>query len=58
MLGSNVLVAPILEKGMTKRLVTLPKGRWKTPSGKILKGGKTYSFIVKLDELLFFERKQ
>ena len=58
MLGSNILVAPILEKGITKRLVILPKGKWKTPNGKILKGGKTYPFAVELDQLLYFDRIQ
>ncbi len=56
MLGSKILVAPILEKGKTKRLVSLPKGKWKTSNGKILKGGKIYPFNVALDQLLFFER--
>ena len=56
MLGSKILVAPILEKGKTKRLVSLPKGKWKTSDGKILKGGKIYPFNVALDQLLFFER--
>ena len=56
MLGSKILVAPITEKGKTKRLVSLPKGKWKTSDGKILKGGKIYPFNVALDQLLIFER--
>ncbi len=56
MLGKHFLVAPVLEKGTHKRHVILPKGKWKTPEGKIIKGGKKIEFEVTLDELLYFER--
>jgi len=49
------LKAFILE-GKTSRNVTLPKGMWKTPEGKILKGGNTYQLPVALDQLLYFEK--
>jgi alpha-glucosidase len=54
MLGSNVLVAPMLEKGNLRKVI-LPNGKWKSPDGKILKGGKTYELNVGLDQLLYFE---
>ena len=57
MLGSAVLVAPMLEKGRSFRNVSLPSGKWKTPEGKYLKGGKTYEFPVALDQLLYFEKQ-
>lgn len=58
MLGHSVLVAPMLEKGRASRNVTLPAGKWKTPEGKILKGGKTYELPVALDGLLYFEKSE
>ncbi len=54
MLGSNILVAPMLEQG-NKRTVILPKGKWKASDGKIFKGGKSYEFPVEIDQLLYFE---
>ncbi len=56
MLGSKLLVAPMLEKGFIRK-VTLPKGKWKDRDGKILIGGKTYEINVGIDQLLYFECK-
>ncbi len=56
MLGRTILVAPMLEKGKTVRSVKLPAGKWKTPQGKTLKGGKTYEIPVALDQLPYFEK--
>lgn len=54
MLGENILVAPVLENGARSRLVKLPEGNWKLPSGKTVKGGKSREFEVAMDELLYF----
>lgn len=56
MLGHDILVAPVLEKGKTTRNVRLPEGKWKAADGKILKGGKTCEMQVVLNQLLYFER--
>jgi len=56
MLGNQILVAPVLKKGERKRNVQLPKGKWKLPSGKTIKGGRTIEFEVQLDELLYFTK--
>lgn len=56
MLGSDVLVAPMLEKGKASREVAFPKGKWRSPEGKVLKGGRTCTLPVALNQLLFFER--
>lgn len=53
MLGDNILVAPVLENGARSREVKLPKGKWKTPSGKTIRGGKSLEFEVALNELLY-----
>ncbi len=55
MLGETILVAPMLEKGLGQRSVKLPKGKWKMPNGKVIRGGKSVEFKVALDELLYFE---
>ncbi|MBX9851477.1 MAG: glycoside hydrolase family 31 protein [Cytophagaceae bacterium] len=54
MLGKNILVAPVLKKGQTKREVKLPKGKWKTQEGKIIKGGTTVVVEAPLDVLPYF----
>jgi alpha-glucosidase len=58
MLGEDILVAPVVEKGARSREVNLPKGKWQTSDGKIIKGGKTIEFEVALDELLYFIRQK
>jgi alpha-glucosidase len=57
MLGDRILVAPVLEKGARQRSVKLPPGKWLLPSGKTIRGDKTKSFDVALDELLYFVRQ-
>lgn len=56
MLGEKILVAPVLQKGMTKRTVKLPKGRWKSATGKKYRGGRTITVEVALTTLPYFER--
>jgi alpha-glucosidase len=55
MLGSNILVAPIIEKGVTKRLVTLPKGKWQY-NGKNYKGGKVVEINVTIEDIPIFKK--
>jgi alpha-glucosidase len=54
MLGDNLLVAPMLEKGKKYRDVKLPTGKWKAADGKVLKGGRTYQLNVTLEQLLYY----
>ena len=54
MLGDKILVAPVLNKGERKRNVKLPEGKWKLPSEKTIKGGRSLEF--ELDELLYFTK--
>lgn len=53
MLGDKYLVAPVVS-GDNTRTVKLPKGRWKDDTGKIFKGGKTYTLDVPLSRLPWF----
>ena len=56
MLGNNLLVAPMLQKGQVSRSVKLPNGKWKASDRNVLKGGRTYQLNVALDQLLYFEK--
>jgi hypothetical protein len=42
MLGTDVLVAPVVQKGAVKRDIYLPRGHWREfATGKVLEGGRT-----------------
>jgi len=56
MLGEKILVAPILQKGQQKRKVLLPKGTWRTNTGKIIEGPKELTVRALLDELPYFSK--
>lgn len=56
MLGSHIIVAPILEKGQTKRLVVLPEGKWEY-KGKTYRGAKTVVVDVTLSDIPVFHKK-
>lgn len=58
MLGTDVLVAPMVEKGKTQRTVILPKGKWLADDGKTYRGGKSYPIDVPLDRIPYFELKK
>ncbi len=54
MLGANVLVAPVTQKGATSRKVIFPKGQWQNEKGEIIEGGQTVAVSAKLEELPVF----
>jgi alpha-glucosidase (family GH31 glycosyl hydrolase) len=54
MLGTNYMVAPMLEKG-NKRMVIFPKGKWKADDGTIITGPVNKEIEVPLDRLPYFE---
>jgi alpha-glucosidase len=57
MLGSSLLVAPVLTPGSTSRLVYLPEGQWYSyADGKLYKGGTSYVAECPLDSLLLYVR--
>ncbi len=56
MLGEKYLVAPVLEKGLTRMAVTLPAGRWIADDGQRYEGGQTVEVATPLDRLVWFER--
>ena len=60
MLGDRLLVAPVLTKGMNKRIVVLPNGcQWiYLPNGKIYDGGQSVEVEAPIEVLPYFERKE
>jgi alpha-glucosidase len=56
MLGNDILVAPVLEKGAKSRNVLLPKGKWIDDLGAFHKGGKAVEIEVSLDRLPYFTK--
>lgn len=58
MLGSDYVVAPVLEKGATVRSVTLPDGSWQQlgTEGEPIGGRQTTTVPVTLETLPVFER--
>ena len=54
MLGSDVLVAPVIVKGQFKRQVVLPKGKWKYLGEKEYEGGKIVTVDSPLEVLPYF----
>ena len=55
-LGSDIIVAPVVEKGVRLRSVVLPKGEWQAEDGKKYKGGKTIEVSVPLERLPYFKK--
>ncbi len=56
MLGDDVLVAPVLERGAQSRVVTVPPGRWRAWDGSVVKGPRQVEVAVGLDTLPYYER--
>ena len=54
-LGNDIIVAPVMEKGVRSRKVVLPKGSWLAEDGKKYKGGKTIKVSVPIERLPYFQ---
>ncbi len=53
-LGNDMIVAPVVEKGLRTRKVVLPKGEWQAEDVKKYKGGSTIEIAVLLERLPYF----
>lgn len=53
--GSDILFAPIMERGQTSREVYLPEGRWVlTMDGTVYEGGQTVTIHAELEQFIAF----
>ena len=57
MLGDNILVAPVVEKGVRSRKVVFPEGKWKGDDGNTITGGKTIEVSVPFERLPYFTKE-
>ena len=56
MLGEDILVAPVLEKGQSERTVVLPEGYWRDCDGREYEGGRAVTLPVTLADIPYFEK--
>lgn len=56
MLGDKYLVAPVLEKGCTKRTVLFPEGKWIDPYDGHIYGRGVYEIAAPLEKIPYFEK--
>jgi alpha-glucosidase (family GH31 glycosyl hydrolase) len=54
LLGDHIIIAPVVEEGLTKRKVVLPKGNWRDGQGKKYRGGRIIEINVSLESLPYF----
>ena len=54
MLGNEIIVAPVVQKGARSRSVVLPTGQWKSEDGVIHTGGVSVKIDVPLERLPYF----
>ena len=54
LLGSRILVAPVLEKGARNRTVVFPEGKWVGDDGSMVEGPARKDIAVPLERLPWF----
>ena len=54
MLGENILVAPVVEKGKKSRMVAFPKGKWEGDDGSVVEGPIEKEIEVPLERLPWY----
>ena len=57
MLGEDILVCPVVEKGMTVKRVVLPEGVWEYCDGTLYEGGGEAEVSTPLNVLPYFQKK-
>ena len=57
MLGTKILVAPVVNQGQIRRSVVLPQGKWKADDGTAYEGGRTIAIDAPIARLPYFERQ-
>ncbi len=55
-LGEDIMVAPVLQKGARSRNVVIPQGKWRSDRGEVTRGPKTITVDGPLERLPWFRR--
>jgi alpha-glucosidase (family GH31 glycosyl hydrolase) len=58
MLGSEILVAPVILKGATERAVVFPEGKWIGDDGSVVKGPCSEVVNAPLSRLPWYRREK
>lgn len=56
MLGNSILVAPVLQKGATRRHIQFPEGNWKGEDGAVVTGPQRIEVNAPLSRLPWYRR--
>ena len=56
LLGPDILVAPVLEKGARARRVVFPPGRWKGDDDSLVEGPRALEIDAPLERLPWYRR--
>ena len=56
LLGEEILVAPVLKKGMAERRIHFPPGQWKGDDGSIVQGPATLTVAASLSRLPWYRK--
>ncbi len=58
LLGDDILVAPVLEKGARSRKIVFPPGRWRGDDGSVVIGPKTVEVTAPLERLPWYRSQR
>jgi alpha-glucosidase (family GH31 glycosyl hydrolase) len=56
MLGTEIMVAPVVQKGQRKRVIAIPEGTWEAENGHIYHGPTEVEIEVPLGRLPWFQK--
>jgi alpha-glucosidase (family GH31 glycosyl hydrolase) len=56
MLGADIMVAPVVRKGVYSREVVIPPGQWKSDTGNVYKGPMRKTIDAPLSRLPYFKQ--
>lgn len=59
MFGDDLMVAPVVEEGMTERSVYIPQGQWKNMfTGEKFEGGQRIQMKASVEEIIVLQREE
>jgi alpha-glucosidase (family GH31 glycosyl hydrolase) len=57
MVGDDILVAPVMQKGQTRRMITFPRGVWHGDDGSVVEGPCEQEVSAPLERLPYYKKK-